>query len=50
LAAAKIRKMPGVNDVIIDLKTGDAYVSSEADLDLSIIAQSLDGTPYSIAS
>lgn len=48
LASMKIKKIPGVKDVSIDLATGEARVESVADLDLGIIKHSLEGTHYSI--
>lgn len=48
LATNRIKKVPGVHNVTIDLATGDTTVCSEADLDLEILAKSLEGTHYSI--
>jgi Cu2+-exporting ATPase len=48
LATIKIKKIPGVSEVAIDLATGAASVESEADLDLEIVERSLEGTHYSI--
>ncbi len=48
LATGRIKKIPGVQDVIINLKTGDAKVISIADIDLDVIKQSLIGTNYNV--
>ena len=48
LASRRFEKIPGVYNVKIDLKSGEARVLSRADLDLDILEQSLEGTHYSI--
>lgn len=48
LAANRLKKVPGVQEVKIDPKSGEAEVFSIADLDLEILEESLKGTPYSI--
>jgi len=48
LATNRFRKVPGVTEVRIDLASGETQISSLADLDLEILAVSLEGTHYSI--
>ena len=48
LAAKRLQKIPGVVEANIDLQTGNAHVTSVADLDLDILSKSLEGTSYSI--
>ncbi len=48
LSVNRIKKIPGVQEVSIDLNTGVAKVSSEADIDLDIIKHSLAGTDYKV--
>lgn len=48
LSTNRIKKIPGVQDVKIDLNSGDAEVSSIADIDLDAIKQSLVGTNYNV--
>lgn len=49
LAAGRIKKIPGVQDVKISPETGDAKVVSIADINLDIIKKSLAGTNYNIS-
>lgn len=48
LATNRLKKVPGVQEVSIDLVSGETKVSSETNLDLGILAKSLEGSPYSI--
>lgn len=48
LATNRFKKVPGVTEVNIDLSSGEAQVSGLVDLDLGILATSLEGTHYSI--
>jgi Cu+-exporting ATPase len=48
LVEKRLKKVPGVTDVNIDLASGNAQVSSVADLDPGILEESLAGTDYSI--
>lgn len=48
LATKRLKKIPGVYEVSVDLATGETGVFSEADLDLDLLEQSLSGTHYSI--
>jgi copper chaperone CopZ len=47
-ASSRIRKIPGVEDVRIDLGTGAAEVASLADVDIDLIRLSLADTSYKI--
>ena len=49
LASKRLAKVPGVQAVNIDLASGNAQVSGDANLNLEALAQSLEGTTYSIA-
>ncbi len=48
LATNRFKKVPGVQEVKIDLSSGETEVSSLADIDLDILQVSLEGMPYSI--
>jgi copper chaperone CopZ len=48
LVTNRFKKVPGVQEVKIDLKSGETEVSSSADLDLKILAESLKGSEFSI--
>lgn len=48
LATNRLKKIPGVQEVSIDLASGETSVSSETNLDLGVLAKSLEGSPYSI--
>lgn len=48
LVRNRINKVPGVYKVSIDLATGNTRVCSENNLDLEVIARSLEGAHYSI--
>ncbi|TSC52409.1 MAG: hypothetical protein LiPW41_179 [Parcubacteria group bacterium LiPW_41] len=48
LVSSRIKRIPGIQDVKIDLSTGNASVTNIADFDLNIIKQSLVGTNYKI--
>lgn len=48
LVERRLEKVPGVSEISINLASGDAQVSGAANLDLKILATSLEGTPYSI--
>jgi len=48
LVANRFKKVPGVQEVKIDLKSGESEVSSIADLDLEILEESLKGSEFSI--
>lgn len=50
LSTSRIKKISGVQDVKIDLNSGDAEVTSVDDLDLDIIKQSLVGTNYNVTN
>jgi len=46
LATNRLKKVPGVVEVKIDLNSGQAEVSSTAEIDLGILAASLEGSGY----
>ena len=48
LASNRLKKVPGVKEVTIDLASGDTQISSEIILDLENLDKSLEGTHYSI--
>ncbi len=48
LATNRLKKVPGVQEVKIDLPSGRTEVLGIVNLDLGILAASLEGTPYSI--
>ena len=48
LVTSRFKKVPGVQEVKIDLKSGESEVSSIADLDLEILEESLKGSEFSI--
>lgn len=48
LVANRFKKVPGVQEVKIDLKSGESEVSSITDLDLGILEESLKGSEFSI--
>jgi len=48
LVINRIKKIPGVQNVKIDLASGEAEVFSIADIDLALIRHSLAGTTYNI--
>lgn len=50
IASSRFKKVPGVTEAEIELATGNAKVVSEADLDLDILRQSLEGTDYTIVN
>lgn len=48
LASRRLQKVHGVSGVQIDLKSGEARVSSDNQLDLRVLEESLMDTNYSI--
>ena len=48
LASKRLKSVPGVLDVNINLASGEASVSSETDISLDSLAVSFDGTTYKI--
>jgi len=50
LSVSRLKKIPGVQAVEIDLKTGDAKVTSLDDINLDIIRHSLVDTNYQVIS
>lgn len=48
LVSNRFKKIPGVRDVDINLINGETKVSSETNIDLAILENSLAGTHYSI--
>jgi len=48
LITSRVKKITGVQDVTIDLKTGDAHVSSSDEINLDQIKQSLANTTYQV--
>lgn len=50
LSTNRIKKIPGVQDVKIDLNSGDTEVTSITDIDFDIIKQSLIGTNYNVTN
>lgn len=48
LVTSRFKKIPGVSDVKIDFKSGQAEVTSSKEIDLEILRESLDGFDYSI--
>lgn len=48
LVTNRFKKVPGVQEIKIDLKSGKANVSSIANLDLGILEESLKGSEFSI--
>ncbi len=48
LVTRYISKVPGVQNIVIDLATGEAEVTSTTAIDFPAIKQSLVGTEYSI--
>jgi len=48
LITSRVKKIIGVQDVTIDLKTGDAHVSSSDEINLDQIKQSLANTTYQV--
>lgn len=49
LAASRLKKIPGVYKVEIDLMSGQATVLSAADINLGLVKQSLVDLTYKIA-
>jgi Cu+-exporting ATPase len=47
LASLRFKKIPGVQDVSIDLESGQAKVSGDS-INLEALKKSLEGTNYSI--
>jgi copper chaperone CopZ len=50
LSTSRIKKIPEVQDVKIDFKSGNAEVTSTADIDLDTIRRSLVGTNYNVTN
>ncbi|MFA6526304.1 MAG: heavy metal-associated domain-containing protein [Candidatus Buchananbacteria bacterium] len=50
LAGNRLRKLPGVIDVKIDLASGSAQVASEIIIDRNDLQKSLEGTDYKIVN
>lgn len=50
LSTMALRKLPGVTDVSIDLKTGAARLSSEKPIDLNDVTELLKTKGYTVAS
>jgi copper chaperone CopZ len=49
LVSRRFLKVPGVSDVKIDLASGAAIVSGDANLNVAALAESLVGTEFSIS-
>ena len=49
LASIRFKKVPGVQEVVIDLESGSTEVESSRKIALVDFEKSLEGTPYSIA-
>lgn len=49
LATWRLKKIEGVQEVEINLSTGEAKISSEKDIDLDIIKNSLSGMTFAVA-
>lgn len=50
LATGRIKKIPGVTNVEIEFITGNTKVGSEADINLDLIKQSLDGMTFKVVN
>lgn len=50
LAANRIKKIPGVQEVEISYKSGDTQVTSVADIDLGRIKESIEGMTFKVAN
>ena len=48
LATNRLKKVPGVQEVKIDLASGQTEISSVTNIDLSALEDSLKGSGYSI--
>jgi copper chaperone CopZ len=48
LSTMKLKKLPGVQQVSIDLKTGDTSITSETSLSLEQLQQALVDTHYTV--
>lgn len=48
LVTSRFKKIPGVEEVKVDLTSGDVIVNSTAELDLPTLGKSLAGTHYAI--
>jgi len=48
LSTSRLKKIPGVQEVKVDLNTGNVKVASAADIDLDTIKLSLADTDYNI--
>ena len=48
LVSIRFKKMPDVQEVIIDLPSGNAEILSATKIELADLEKSLEGTPYSI--
>lgn len=48
LITNRFNKIEGVNDVNIDIMTGEATVTSDNNIDLGIFLKAIEGLPYSI--
>ena len=49
LATKRIKRIPGVQEVEIDLATGNTKVTSENDINLDMVKNALADTVYNIA-
>ncbi len=48
LVSRKLKKIPGVTSVKVDLASGETQVTSSGKIDLEILRKSLENTHYSI--
>ncbi|MEI7451585.1 MAG: heavy metal-associated domain-containing protein [Candidatus Falkowbacteria bacterium] len=49
IVSRRFSKVPGVTDIKIDLASGDALVSGDANLSVAALSESLLGTEFSIS-
>lgn len=50
LATSQITKIPGVQIVQIDYKTGSTVVNTTGDINIDLIKQSLEGMTFKVAN
>ena len=49
LISNRFNKIEGVNNVDIDVLTGEAKITSDNKIDLGMFSKAIEGLPYSIA-
>lgn len=49
LATSRLKRIPGVQDVEIDLATGNSKVDSDQEINLEMVKKALADTVYNIA-